>query len=119
MSAQTMSGDARLGLPYMLSSVAAVVIGGISLAGGRGSMTGAVCGACILVLLGNIIYFAGIPSNYQEMFKGAVVMIALAFPFVAGRKPCRKTMSGALDALLWSFYLCSSRGPATWRVRGY
>src|SRR3546814_15184990 len=85
MSAQTMSGDARLGLPYMLSSVAAVVIGGISLAGGRGSMTGAVCGACILVLLGNIIYFAGIPSNYQEMFKGAVVMIALAFTFVAGR----------------------------------
>lgn len=86
MSAQTMSGDARLGLPYMLSSVAAVVIGGISLAGGRGSMTGAVCGACILVLLGNIIYFAGIPSNYQEMFKGGVIMFALAFTFMSGKR---------------------------------
>jgi ribose transport system permease protein len=86
ISAQTASGDARLGLSYTLTSVAAVVIGGISLAGGRGSMLGAVCGAFVLVLIGNVVYFAGVPSNYQEVFKGAVVMIALAFTFVGSRK---------------------------------
>jgi ribose transport system permease protein len=87
ISAQTSSGDARLGLPYTLNSVAAVVIGGISLAGGRGSMLGAICGALVLVLIGNVIYFAGIPSNYQEVFKGAVIVIALGFTFVSARRP--------------------------------
>jgi ribose transport system permease protein len=87
ISAQTASGDARLGLPYTLNSVAAVVIGGISLAGGRGSMLGAICGALVLVLIGNVIYFAGIPSNYQEVFKGAVIVIALGFTFVSARRP--------------------------------
>jgi ribose transport system permease protein len=86
ISAETSSGDARLGLPYTLNSVAAVVIGGISLAGGRGSMPGAVCGALVLVLIGNVVYFAGIPSNYQEVFKGAVIIAALAFTFIGARK---------------------------------
>ena len=40
----------------------------------------------VLVLIGNVVYFAGVPSNYQEVFKGAVVMIALAFTFVGCRK---------------------------------
>ena len=87
ISAQTSSGDARLGLPYTLNSVAAVVIGGISLAGGRGSMLGAICGALVLVLIGNVVYFAGIPSNYQEVFKGAVILLALGCTFISARKP--------------------------------
>ncbi|ALE59239.1 ABC transporter permease [Paraburkholderia sp. RL17-368-BIF-A] len=87
ISAQTSSGDARLGLPYTLNSVAAVVIGGISLAGGRGSMLGAICGALVLVLIGNVVYFAGIPSNYQEVFKGAVILLALGCTFIGARKP--------------------------------
>ncbi|WP_244818348.1 ABC transporter permease [Caballeronia sp. Lep1P3] len=86
LSAQTASGDARLGLPYTLNSVAAVVIGGISLAGGRGSMLGAVCGSLVLALIGNVVYFAGIPSNYQEVFKGAVIVIALGFTFVGAKR---------------------------------
>jgi ribose transport system permease protein len=86
ISAETSSGDARLGLPYTLNSVAAVVIGGISLAGGRGSMLGAICGALVLVLMGNVVYFAGIPSNYQEMFKGAVIVVALSFTFIGARR---------------------------------
>jgi ribose transport system permease protein len=87
ISAQTSSGDARLGLPYTLNSVAAVVIGGVSLAGGRGSMIGAICGALVLVLIGNVVYFAGIPSNYQEVFKGAVILLALGCTFISARKP--------------------------------
>lgn len=86
LTAQTASGDARLGLPYTLNSVAAVVIGGISLAGGRGTMLGAVCGALVLTLIGNVVYFAGIPSNYQELFKGAVIVVALGFTFVGARR---------------------------------
>jgi ribose transport system permease protein len=86
ISAQTLSGDARLGLPYTLTSVAAVVIGGISLAGGRGSVWGAAFGAIALGLVANVIYFAGIPSMYQEFFKGIVICIALSFTFIVGRR---------------------------------
>ncbi|MGH6990760.1 MAG: ABC transporter permease [Stellaceae bacterium] len=86
ISAQTLSGDSRLGLPYTLTSIAAVVIGGISLAGGRGSIWGAAFGALSLGLVVNIIYFAGIPSIYQEFFKGVVILIALSFTFVVGRR---------------------------------
>jgi ribose transport system permease protein len=86
ISAQTLSGDARLGLPYMLTSIAALVIGGISLAGGRGSVWGAVFGALALGLIANVIYFAGIPSIYQEFFKGVVICVALSFTFIVGRR---------------------------------
>lgn len=86
ITAQTLSGDARLGLPYTLTSIAAVVIGGISLAGGRGSVWGAAFGAVALGLVANVIYFAGIPSIYQEFFKGVVICIALSFTFVVGRR---------------------------------
>ena len=86
ISAQTLSGDSRLGLPYTLTSVAAVVIGGISLAGGRGSVWGAAFGAIALGLVANVIYFAGIPSIYQEFFKGIVICIALSFTFILGRR---------------------------------
>jgi ribose transport system permease protein len=34
-----------------------------------------------------VIYFAGIPSNYQEVFKGAVIVVALGFTFVSARRP--------------------------------
>lgn len=79
ISAQTLSGDAQLGQVYTLTSVAAVVIGGISLAGGRGSPWGALVGALVLGLIANVIYFAGIPSIWQEFFKGLVIVAALAF----------------------------------------
>ncbi len=79
ISAQTLSGDAGLGQTYTLTSVAAVVIGGISLGGGRGSPWGALLGALVLGIIANVIYFAGIPSIWQEFFKGLVIMAALAF----------------------------------------
>ena len=86
ISAQTLSGDAGLGTAYTLTSVAAVVIGGISLAGGRGSPWGALVGALVLGVVSNIIYFAGIPSIWQEFFKGLVIVAALGFMVLEQRR---------------------------------
>jgi ribose transport system permease protein len=86
ISCQTMSGDPRLGQSYTLASVAAVVIGGISLGGGRGSPWGALVGALVLGIVTNVIYFAGIPSSWQEFVKGIVVVIALGFMVLEGRR---------------------------------
>jgi ribose transport system permease protein len=85
ISAQTSSGDAGVGQTYTLTSVAAVVIGGISLAGGRGSPWGALIGAVVLGIIANVIYFAGIPSIWQECFKGLVIVAALAFMVIEQR----------------------------------
>jgi ribose transport system permease protein len=79
ISAQTLSGDAGVGTSYTLASVAAVVIGGISLSGGRGTPWGALAGALVLGIVANVIYFAGIPSIWQEFFKGLVIVAALGF----------------------------------------
>jgi len=59
------SGDFRVGQEYALNSVAAVVIGGIALTGGRGSITGAIIGAMILGLVNNIIFYAKVSAFYQ------------------------------------------------------
>lgn len=77
MTAQAATGDASLGTAFTLNSIAACVIGGISLSGGKGKLQGAVFGALTLGLLTNVIFFARVPSLYQELIKGMIIIIAL------------------------------------------
>lgn len=78
----TATGDYRSGLPFSLNSIAAVVIGGISLSGGKGNVWGAVVGALVLGLLNNIIFFANISSIYQIFAKGMIIVLSLAIAAV-------------------------------------
>jgi len=77
VTAQTASGDAHVGQAFTLTSIAAAVIGGASLRGGRGTLWGAAMGACVLGLLSNVIFFANIPSIFQEFIKGLIIILAL------------------------------------------
>jgi ribose transport system permease protein len=74
----TAAGEYRSGTAYSLNSIAAVVIGGIAMSGGRGNIWGAILGAFILGLLNNIIFFANIPSFYQNFFRGMIVILSLS-----------------------------------------
>jgi ribose transport system permease protein len=74
----TAIGDPRAGNAYTLNSIAAVVIGGISLKGGKGSVAGSIIGALILGLLINIIFFMRISSLYQNFARGMIIIIALS-----------------------------------------
>lgn len=78
VTAQAASGDANLAHAYTLSSVAACVIGGISLGGGKGKLGGALVGGLIFGFLTNVIFFARIPSLYQDLIKGLIIIFALA-----------------------------------------
>jgi len=78
--AQNQSGDARMGGPLTIKSIAAVVVGGISLFGGRGSIYFALVGAMILELVSKIIFFADIPNAYQTLVSGIIVIVAIAGP---------------------------------------
>lgn len=75
---QNRSGDARMGDPLTLKAIAAAVVGGIALTGGRGSVYFALVGALILSFVSKIIFFANIPNAYQTLFSGVIVIVAIA-----------------------------------------
>ncbi|MBR0026181.1 MAG: ABC transporter permease [Clostridia bacterium] len=81
-AAQNQSGDARMGNPMTLKSVAAAVIGGIALSGGKGSVFLAIAGAVTYSLVNKIIFFADISSMYQTLVAGVVVLVAVSLTLI-------------------------------------
>lgn len=77
LAASSTSGDATTGTQFTLTSIAAVVLGGVSLFGGRGSAVGSLIGACILTLLLNVLFFAGVNPQLQEFFQGLFLILAV------------------------------------------
>lgn len=76
-AAYNASADPQAGLGYELDAIAAVVIGGASLAGGRGSVLGTFIGALILTLLDNVLGLNSVSANWQLIVKGLIVIIAV------------------------------------------
>jgi ribose transport system permease protein len=86
LTGDTASGDPLLGAKSTLGSVAAVVLGGTALSGGRGSAVGSIFGAIILGLVGSVVFFAGVPFEYQNLVQGLIVLVALAGGVFAARR---------------------------------
>ena len=76
LMAQIGVGDPRQGANYTLSSITAVVLGGTSLRGGRGTFIGTVLGALLLTEVLNAVAFLGLSETYQYVFQGALILIA-------------------------------------------
>ncbi len=76
----TGSGNALLGDPLTLQSIVAVVLGGTRLSGGPGGVTGSLIGVIVLSLIQSIVSFAGVPSWWQVLLNGVIVVLALAGP---------------------------------------
>jgi ribose transport system ATP-binding protein len=77
LAAQVGIGDARLGGSLTLPSLAAAVLGGAALSGGRGSFIGAVNGALFLTLILNVLPFLGWTNAWGDIARGAVTLLAL------------------------------------------
>ncbi|OKJ46683.1 ABC transporter permease [Micromonospora sp. TSRI0369] len=75
---QLNQGSPNDGAGYELDAIAAVVIGGTSLAGGSGSMGGTLAGALLLGILNNILALNNIDANVQLLIKGLVIVLAAA-----------------------------------------
>jgi len=72
-------GDNWAGRGYELDSIAAVVVGGTSLAGGEGNVGGTVVGVLLITILFNIVLLAGLPYQFQQIVKGLVIAAAVIF----------------------------------------
>ena len=76
-SARAVSGQAGMGMMYELDAIAAAVIGGASLSGGVGRITGTVIGTLILGVVTSGFTFLRIDAYYQEIVKGMIIIAAV------------------------------------------
>ncbi|WP_326837007.1 ATP-binding cassette domain-containing protein [Amycolatopsis rhabdoformis] len=78
LMAQIGVGDPTQGVSYTLSSITAVVLGGASLAGGRGSFIGTLLGATLIQEVLNATTFLNLSQSWQYFFQGILILIAAA-----------------------------------------
>lgn len=77
LTSRLYSAQPTAGSGYELDAIAAVVLGGTSLSGGVGKITGTVLGALIIGVLGNALNLLNVSSYYQMMIKAIVILIAV------------------------------------------
>lgn len=86
LTARLDAADPKAGLGYELDSIAAVVIGGTSLSGGRGSIFGTVLGCLIIGVLNNGLVLLEVSPFWQQVIKGAVILLAVAVDKLGAKK---------------------------------
>lgn len=77
LAARTGSALPQAGIAYELDAIAAVVIGGTSLAGGVGRVTGTLIGALLIGVMNNGLDLMGVESYYQQVIKGILIVAAV------------------------------------------
>nr|WP_105566393.1 ABC transporter permease [Microbacterium halophytorum] len=77
MLARTTAGTSTHGTLYELDAIAAVVVGGTLLAGGRGTMTGTIFGVLIFATLSNVFVQNNLSSSVQAVAKGIIIVVAV------------------------------------------
>ena len=77
IAARLNSAQPGQGMGYELQAIAAVVIGGTSLAGGKGSIVGTVIGALIMSVLTNGLRIISVPQEWQNVAIGVVILVAV------------------------------------------
>jgi putative xylitol transport system permease protein len=77
LASRTTAALPQAGMGYELDAIAAVVIGGTSLAGGRGSLVGTLFGALIIGTINNGMDLMAVSSYYQQLLKGAIIVVAV------------------------------------------
>ena len=77
LTTQTGAGSPTIGKDYILPTVAAAVIGGISLFGGRGGLSGTIIGAFVLTIIGNLVFVLHVSSYWQPVAQGVILLLAV------------------------------------------
>jgi len=83
LTTQTGAGSPTIGRDYILPSVAAAVIGGVSLFGGRGRLAGTMIGAYILTIIANLVFVLRVSSYWQPVVSGIILLVAVLASAIA------------------------------------
>jgi ribose transport system permease protein len=89
LAARAQSGQPNMGIAFELDAIAATVIGGTSLAGGVGRITGTVIGTIILGVVTSGFTFLKVGAYYQEIVKGLIIVTAVAIDVHRQRRKSR------------------------------
>jgi erythritol transport system permease protein len=91
LSSQLTSAGPTAGFTYELTAIAAVVVGGASLMGGRGTVSGTLLGAFVIGFLSDGLVIIGVSSYWQTVFTGAVIVLAVMLNSIQYRGKNNKT----------------------------
>jgi len=89
LTTQTGTGSPTIGKDYILPSVAAAVIGGVSLFGGRGGLLGTIVGAFIITVIGNLVFVLSVSSYWQPIASGVILLVAVLASSIAEKSARR------------------------------
>jgi ribose transport system permease protein len=82
-------GDPNAGSIYTLNSVAAVVLGGVSLLGGVGGLIGPIGAAFVLTLVKTLMILKGVDQNYAQVIQGAIIVLVVMVGGLAVRQKAK------------------------------
>lgn len=86
-------GSPIAGDPFILQAVAAALVGGIALSGGRGNLISAIIGAYIMLFINDVIQFMGVSSFYTPMVQGLFLIVAVFLNAVGHRIKLRRALA--------------------------
>jgi ribose/xylose/arabinose/galactoside ABC-type transport system permease subunit len=92
LASRITSGNPRVGDGYELDAIAAAVIGGVSMAGGSGTIIGTLIGVLILGVIQNGFDILGLSTFYQQIMKGVIILFAV-FVDIRAKKNIKKRYS--------------------------
>lgn len=99
LTARLFSAQPTAGVSYEMDAIAAVILGGTSLSGGRGNIGGTIIGALIIGVLGNVFNLLNVSPFYQDVAKGMVILVAVLLDRLlhAGGRTIRKEVDSGAD----------------------
>ena len=89
IASQLVAAHPATGQFFELNAIAAVVLGGTSLSGGRGSIGGTIIGAFVIGVLGDGLVMVGVSSFWQQVIKGLVIVLAVIIDQMQARMQVR------------------------------
>jgi len=100
IASELTSAAPQTGETFELNAIAAVVIGGASLAGGRGSVRGALIGAFVIGFLSDGLVLVGVSSFWQTVIKGVVIVLAVILDQSQSRMKRRRAAADAAQSVV-------------------
>jgi ribose transport system ATP-binding protein len=104
IAARIGSGDPQSGSQFTLASITAVVVGGTSIFGGRGTMAGTLLGAVFVILMQNSLNQLHVTAYYQYIWTGAFMLLAVAAYALQEGRGSRKRAASAGTAKFRCFF---------------